>query len=233
MKRANIICGALGLLVITSCLFTLSPSTAYANGKVGIYGIRMVPDGEDATNYSRAGWGLGFHTVVPVPQVWNLFAATGGFEWINLLDETTEFRDRITGLRVEQRTNQNYIRLFLGGQVGGHGNGFIRPHAGMNLALVIYEISAENVIPDDNNPENDTHQKLYDNTKAVVGYDFTLGVDLNFSNSVVFEGGVRYLKSLALPQELGGKSVTVYPRYFQAYIGVGIDFSVFKKLDEK
>ena len=191
MKRANLICSVLGLIVITSCLFTLSPSTACANGKVGIYGIRMVPDGEDATKYSRAGWGGGLHVVAPIPQVWNLLAATGGFEWINLLNETTEFRDRITGLRVEQRTNQNYIRLFLGGQVGGHGNGFIRPHAGMNLALVIYDITTENVIPDDYDSENDTRQKLYEKTNAVVGYDFTPGVDLNVSRSVILDGGAR------------------------------------------
>jgi hypothetical protein len=34
-------------------------SEAVAGGKAGLHGIRMVPRGEDAKNFNRAGYGLG------------------------------------------------------------------------------------------------------------------------------------------------------------------------------
>ena len=40
-------------------VLSISFSDAYAGGKIGVYGIRMVPDGVDAEKYSRAGWGVG------------------------------------------------------------------------------------------------------------------------------------------------------------------------------
>ena len=108
----------------------------------------MIPQGEDAKNFSRAGFGFGIHLVVPVPQVVNILAGTAGFEYINLLSQTINLRDRYTGLLVEQQTNQNYLRLYIGGQIGGHGNGFLRPHAGMNVALIYYNINTDLVVPD-------------------------------------------------------------------------------------
>ncbi|RMI15584.1 MAG: hypothetical protein D6681_04055 [Calditrichaeota bacterium] len=203
---------------------------AVAGGKAGIYGIRMVPDGKDAERFSRPGWGGGFHAVMPFPQVGNIFALTTGFEIINLLDQTLEFQEEFTGLRVEQHTNQHYLRIFLGGQVGGHGNGFIRPHAGVNLAIVNYGISTELIIPDDFNPDNEIRQDLGSENHWVLGYDITLGVDLNFNNKVALDGGVRYLKSFSVPQQLGHEdAVRVHPQYFQIYLGIGVSFRVFNK----
>lgn len=214
----------LALLVIL-----LVYSEAFADGKLGIYGIHMVPRGDDAKNFSRPGYGGGIYLVAPLPQTFNFFAATVGFEGINLLSETIEFRDRLTQLRVEQQTNQNYFRLFLGGQAGGHGNGFIRPHAGINLALVIYGINTDVVIPDDHNRENEIRQDLESENHVVFGYDVTLGVDLNFWNKWNLDGGVRYLKSFSVPQQLGDGSEKIHPEYFQIYLGVGISFRTMRK----
>ena len=86
----------------------------FAGGKVGIYGVRMVPDGNDAETFSNSGWGIGLHVVAPVPQLWNVLAGVAGLEYVNLLQETTVFSDNITGLRVEQQTDQYYFRLFIG-----------------------------------------------------------------------------------------------------------------------
>ena len=217
----------MGLILVTPSAQLL------AGGKIGVYGIRMVPYGSQAEKVSRQGWGGGFHAVVPFKQVSNLFAFTGGFEIVNFLNETLVFQDPRTQLRIEQRTNQDFFRFYLGGQVGGHGNGFVRPHVGMNLALNLHTISTENVIPDDNDPEKDIHQKLQDDTKAVFGYDFTLGCDLNFSNTIVLDGGVRYIKSFAVPEQLEGRSEKIYPQYFQIYLGVGMAFEWMKKLSKK
>jgi opacity protein-like surface antigen len=207
-------------LVLLSIVF----SDAIAGGKVGIYGIRMVPSGKDAGDYSRPGWGGGLHVVVPVPRLRNGLAGVAGIDIVNLLSETIEFNDNLTGLRVEQQTEQNYVRLFIGSQVGGHGNGFIRPHAGINLALVNYRISTDVVVPDDEDRENEIRQNLREKSRWAFGYDITLGVDLNFSNKIALDGGVRYLRTFSLPQQLGENSVTIHPRYLQVYIGIGMSF---------
>jgi hypothetical protein len=217
--------GKFNLCVILILIIFLSStlSDAIAGGKAGVYGIYMVPRGEDAKNYSQPGLGFGFHIVVPVPQLANILAGTVGLEFINLLEKTIDYRDRTTGLRVEQNISQNYFRLFLGGQVGGHGNAFFRPHAGMNVALVYYNISTEIV---EAYSSNEGEIKLSGNTEGhvVAGYDITLGIDLNFSNKFAIDGGIRYVKSFSVPLQLGAGSVKIHPQYFQIYLGIGLGF---------
>ncbi len=213
-------------IAVLAALF--ASSSLYAGGKVGIYGLRQVPDGEDAENYSRAGWGGGIHVVAPLPQVHNIFAFVGGFEITNLVNKTIVFYDPYLGDDIEQQTDQNIFRLFLGGQIGGHGNGFIRPHIGINLSLSIYNIKTDNVVIDDDG-ENEIRKNLYDDTEASLGSDITLGCDLNFSNGIALDGGVRYLKSFSVPQQLGGQSEKIHPQYFQIYLGVGASFDMMAK----
>lgn len=218
----------LQLAIVALVMLVAGFSDAVAGGKVGIYGLWMEPDGEDAEKYSRGSLGGGLHVVVPVPQLSNVLAGVAGFEYVNLLSEDTEFRDGLTGLRVEQQTRQHYVRFYVGAQVGGHGHGFFRPHAGVNLALINYGISTDVVIPDDYDRENEIRQNLRSKNRVVGGYDVTLGVDLNFSNKIALDGGVRYLKSFSLPQELGEDAVTVHPQYFQIYLGVGVSFQMIR-----
>lgn len=219
--------------LVSFVMLFLFSSGIIAGGKVGIYGIHMVPRGDDAENYSRPGFGLGIHVVAPLPQLFNFVAGTGGFEGLNLLSETTEFFDDVTGLRVEQQTSQNYFRLYVGGQAGGHGNGFIRPHAGINLAFVFYRISTDVVIPDDSDRENEIRQNLKAENHTVFGSDITLGIDLNFRNKWNLDFGVRYLKSFSLPQQLGEDSEKIHPEYFQIYLGGGISFRTIRKAERK
>ena len=219
----------LSIVFVSIAILLMVRSDAVAGGKCGLYGIRMVPRGADAEDYSRPGWGGGVHAVVPVPQLSNMVAGVVGLEVINLMSETVEFADRVTGLRVEQQTNQNYWRVYLGSQVGGHGDGFFRPHAGLNVAMAFYDISTDVVVPDDYDRENEIRQKLRSEQNTVFGYDVTLGIDLNFSNTVAVDGGVRYVKSFSLPQQLGEGSEKIHPQYFQTYIGAGISFEKFKK----
>jgi len=201
------------VILILIVFISIGLSEAIAGGKVGIYGIYMVPRGED----------FGLHIVVPVPQLANILAGTAGFEFINLLNKTIELRDSNTGLLVEQKTNQGYFRLFIGAQVGGHGNAFFRPHAGMNIALVVYNISTDLVVADSWTGE-EIRQNVSDESHTVAGYDITLGIDLNFSNEFAIDGGIRYVKSFAVPQQLGEGSVKIHPQYFQIYLGIGIGF---------
>ena len=212
------------VILILIILISIIHSDAIAGGKAGVYGIYMVPRGEDAENYSRPGWGFGLHIVVPVPQLANILAGTAGLEFINLLDKTVQFRDRTTGLLIDQNTNQNYFRLYLGAQVGGHGNGFFRPHAGMNIAMVVYGISTDLIVTDSYTGE-EIVQNVGKESHVVAGYDITLGIDLNFSNKFAIDGGVRYLKSFSVPQQLGENSEKIHPQYFQIYLGVGLGFN--------
>jgi opacity protein-like surface antigen len=202
---------------------------SFAGGKISLYGIRMVPSGEDAEDYSRPGWGGGLRVVAPIPQLHNLFAANAGIEAVNLLSRTIVFQDQVTGLRTEQQTDQFFFRTYLGGQIGGHGNGFIRPHAGLNLALTVYNYNVDVVIPDDSDRENEIRQDLDQASEVVFGYDVTLGVDLNFSNTIVVDGGVRYIKSFAVPQQLADDAEKIHPQYFQIYLGVGVAFELLQK----
>ncbi len=194
---------------------------AFAGGKVSFYGIYMAPYGSDANTYSRPGLGGGFELVLPIEQTRNLFAGTAGIELVNMLSQRESFQDYATGLLVNQETDQNYFRLYLGLRVGGHGNGFLRPHVGVNVALVYYNIGTDLVVPDDYNPDNEVRQHLSDEGKAVLGYDVMMGLDLNFSNAVALDGGVKYLKSFSVPQQLGQGSVRVDPQYFQIYLEIG------------
>jgi opacity protein-like surface antigen len=196
-------------------------------GHIGIYGIHMTPSGLDAERYSRAGLGGGIMAVVPVPSTARLLAGVVGLEFVNLLSDKTEFRDLMTGLRVEQQTSQHYGRLYLGGRFGIHGHEFFRPYAGANIALNFYGISTDVVVPDDSDREKEIRQNLRSEDRAAFGYDGTLGVDFDLATKFNVGLGMRFVKTFNVPQQLGAGSVPVSPGYFQLFLGFGVNFGAF------
>src|SRR5262249_42450157 len=144
----------------------------------------------------------------------------GGIEWISLLSETHTFQDPQTGLTVEQQTEQEYLRIYLGPEIGPRGAGFFRPHVAAHIAYVNYGISTDVVIPNDANRENEIRQNLRSLHRSAVGYDLDAGTDLNFGMWFI-EGAARYAKSFNVPQQLGDGAVTVHPGYIQIYAGIG------------
>lgn len=211
---------AAGVLVI-SMILAATCGPAIAGGKLGIYGIYMEPRSGDSEKFSDPGWGFGMHAVAPLKQVHNLLAGVAGFEVVNLMSETHGFWDPYLGVPVDQTTSQNFYRLYVGPSIGPHGPGFFRPHAGTNVALVVYDISTHAEIDD---PDQPYSKDLSSRTEAAFGWDLNGGVDLNIANRFPVDIGVRYLKSFNVPQQLGTGAVTVYPQYFQFYIGVGMSF---------
>ena len=190
--------------------------------KFGAYGIYMVPSGEDAEKFSRPGWGAGGHAEYVVPRSERLLSLDGGFEVVNLMMQTIERYDPDTLLRVNQETSQDYARFYLGADVGPHGHGFFRPYVGGNLAVSFYRIQTDIVVPNDADPENEIRQSLEGDSEASFGYDLTLGADLNFDTFLV-EGGVRFIKSFNVPQQLGLRNaVPIHPGYFQIFLGAGV-----------
>jgi hypothetical protein len=222
-----------GMVPFIIAILALGNPQAFAQAKVGLYGIRMVPYGSDANSYSRAGWGGGVELVLPFEKSYNILAGTAGLEIVNLLSQEESFQDGTTGLTVNQETDQNYFRLFVGGQIGGHGSGFFRPHIGVNLAMVYYNIRTNLVVPDDYDPDREVRQNIRSEGNAVFGYDLTMGVDLNFSNVVSLDGGVKYIKSFSVPEQLGQGSVKVHPQYFQVYLELGLPLRLIDTQEEE
>lgn len=210
--------------VFLTALFALTAlcGAASADPRVTLHGIRMDPSDRAARDYSRAGWGGGAQISYPLSGSGGMLALTGGLELVNLLSGTKKFQDPTTGLRIEQQTSQNYGRLALGAEMGPHGNGFLRPYAGADVALVFYNITTDVVIPDDRNLENSINQKLRDESEAAFGWAATAGLNLNFGRWGL-DGGVRYLKQYGVPQQLGDGAVTVQPAYLQYRLGVSIE----------
>ena len=211
---------SVALAVLT--LLSLSVPAHAIEGKLALHLLRMVPSDHDARQFSDPGWGGGLQLTVPSPAFSNLMAGVVGAEFIDLLGETTTFYDVVTGLRVEQQTDQYYGRIYTGAEFGPHGRGTLRPHAGVNIALVLYGISTDVVIPDDYNREQEIRQKLRDEHRAAFGYDLNAGLDINPWNKVTPDVGARFLKSFNVPQQLGEGSVTIHPGYVQAYLGVAV-----------
>jgi hypothetical protein len=214
--------GILGALLI---VVSAAPA-ADAGGKLCAYGVYMKPQWSDAEDFSDPGWGGGMQAVAPLPQLHNLLAVVVGGEIVNLMTEERFFYDPYLQMDLQQSTSQNYYRVYLGPRIGPHGRGFFRPHAGTNLALVVYDISTDVVIPADY-PEPEIRRTVRSRTEAALGWDITAGIDLNFDNKLAVDGGVRYLKSFNVPQQLGPEAVTVYPQYFQIYLSIGISGTFF------
>ncbi|MDP8229412.1 MAG: hypothetical protein P9M15_08165, partial [Candidatus Electryoneaceae bacterium] len=218
--------GLIILLVVIALVGGLS--NAVVAGDIGAYGIYMVPRGVDAEDYSRSSFGFGMQYVAPMGKVNNFLYGVAGFEVINFLSETVKFTDPVTQLRVEQQTDQTYFRFYAGPRIQGDKISFIKPYVGLHIAFVLYGISTDVVIPDDSDRENEIRQNLSSQSESVFGADLTIGTKIEFGTAFLFDGGVRYLSSFSLPQQLGDGSVTVHPNYLQIYVGIGTSLSAFK-----
>ena len=189
--------------------------------RLGLYGSVMVPSDDQARQYSENSLGAGLDVSWPLTGTEGMISGIGGFEWTNLNYQVTEFRDPYTGLRVEQVTDQSYMRFFLGGEIGPHGNGFFQPYANLAVALVHYYSNTNVVIPNDADPENPLVQDVTEQYEFAFGWSGGGGVNLNFGRWGL-DGGVRFLKQYGVPQQLGTGSVTVHPAYIQTRIGLSI-----------
>jgi opacity protein-like surface antigen len=197
---------------------------AHAGGKIALSGIYMTPYGNDAKNYSRPGWGLAAGAGLTVGTDPVILSFNLGGEYIDLHNQTTYYQDPKTLLRVEQQTNQASVRVFVGPQVGGYGNGFLRPYAGAHVALLYYFIKTDVVVPNDYDREKEIRQNLREEGKLGFGFDLTVGIDVAVHRHWTVGSGMKYLKSFSVPQQLGEGSVRIYPQYFQVFVGVGVSF---------
>ena len=189
--------------------------------RVTIYATRIDPADRAARDYARPGYGGGVDISWPISGSQGMVSGIGGIEITSLLSKVKTFQDQLTGLRVEQHTDQVYGRLFVGGELGPHGNGFLQPYANASLALVFYNINTDVVIPDDSDRQNDINQHLSGENEAAFGWSAGTGANLNFGRWGI-DGGVRFLKQYGVPQQLGDGAVTIQPSYIQYRLGLSV-----------
>jgi opacity protein-like surface antigen len=182
------------------------------DGKLGIHIVRMDPNGYDATHYTEPGWGFGVQLTATTRSRTakildrGLLAGIAGIEYVNLQAQETLVYDPGGGSVSVDRNDQYLGRFYLGPEIGAHGHGLVRPHAGANLALVLYGISYGNGLGD--------HKTTY-------GYDFSAGLDMNPWNTVSLDLGGRYVKMFGIPAQLGFETAQpIEPAYVQAYLAV-------------
>lgn len=209
---------------IALLLIAFAAVPAQAGAKVGIYGVYLEPYGMDAEQYSEGAVGWGVQAVLPSSRPIHMFAMVLGFENVFLQAHTEDIREPRTGFLIQQRTRQRYTRFYLGAELGGHGRAFFRPHVGANIAAVNYGFSIDLIIPNDLSDEPLLQQNVWEEDHWVFGQDLNAGLDLRFSEWLSTDVGVRYLKSWAVPQDLGKDAVTVHPEYFQIYAGICTSF---------
>jgi len=207
----------------TVALFLLAfavPSLA-ATPRFTFYGSRMDPADTQARDFAKPGYGGGVDVSWPMQGTEGLLSVIGGIEASSLLSKVKTFQDQLTGLRVEQHTDQFYARFFVGGELGPHGNGVLQPYANAAIGLVVYGINVNVVVPDDSDRQNSINQKLSEQTETAFGWSAGTGVNLNFGKWGI-DGGVRFLQQYGVPQQLGDGAVTVQPSYVQYRLGVSL-----------
>jgi len=207
-------------LVLAVVLALAGPASA-ATPRLTIYGSRMDPSDSGARDFAKSGYGGGVDVSWPLHGTEGLLSVIGGLEVTSLLSKVKTFQDQRTGFRVEQHTDQVYGRLFVGGELGPHGNGALEPYANLAIGLVIYGINTDVVVPDDINRQNSINQHLSDQTEAAFGWSAGTGLNLNFGRWGL-DGGVRFLQQYGVPQQLGDGAVTIQPSYLQYRLGLSI-----------
>jgi hypothetical protein len=212
--------------------FIAAPARAdMSNSRIGLHVIRLEPEGSDAEDFSEAAWGGNVEAVIVPPGVWDAFAFQVGFEGAELDSKTIHFINRTTGLRTEQQTTQTFLRLFAGGRIGHQGHGTFRPYAGANIALNIFTINTDVVIPNDADPDNEIRQDLDENTETAFGFDVVLGTEFNFSDAWYIDIGGKYIKTFNVPQQLGEEAKKIHPQYIEIYAGAGVTLGFLSRQD--
>jgi hypothetical protein len=216
------------LLFLLILIFS-NATFAQDGGKFDVHGIYMMPYGRDARDYNRPGFGLGANIRLPIPSTSDAISGVAGIEYINLLSEDLDGEDYVGGVvfPYSQQTTQGFARFYLGPEFGAHNTkALFQPHAGFDVGVIVYWISTDIVIKD--HLGNEVRNNKSSNTHAVFGFDLNMGVDMQFWENVSIDAGVKYLKSFSVPQQLGEGALTIYPQYFQVYLGVGISFDALK-----
>ena len=218
--RARASYGARIVILLCAALFTAGETSAVPI-KAEIYVLGRFPSGPEAKDHSGEGAGLGGCIVFPSHRVAKLFAAVGGVDWVELESKTRGLDWTDYNAETRQITTQHYARIYVGGEIGGHGHGFLRPHAGVNFAVIGYWIYTRVQEWDYQTADWETFRPKRLRFRPSLGYDLSCGMEFNFRDKWMIDLGLRTLRSLFVPLQLGDDAVTIYPQYGEIYLGVG------------
>lgn len=216
-QRAAAAIGAL-LLLLVACA-----APARADGKVVLYGLSMVPGDLSAKADPRPGIGVGAEFVEPLPRYGGLFALAGGLELVNMRSTASTVFDEYSQSSTAVISSQDFVRAYLGGQMGSHGRGLVRPYVGLNLAVIVYDYASGAAPVDGADPPVDAPSDAASMRSYGIGWDANVGVDLNIRNVWSLDGGVRYLHSDGAPRVWTTDDFQFQSAYVQYRIGIGFN----------
>jgi opacity protein-like surface antigen len=117
------------------------------------------------------------------------------------------------------------VRAFVGGQLGSHGNGLIRPYMGLNLALLVYSYTTDSLPLSDAPADNSSPRDVWTTSETAFGWDANAGIDLDFHEHWMLDVGVRYVHSTGVPRAPAFSAVRFDPAYLQYRVGIGFGHS--------
>jgi len=203
------------VLFVLACV-CMAGVPAFAESRGTFYALMLDPNGSEARELNDPGWGFGAEVAIPLISTREIVALEAGFDMGNLDSGTSEATDPGGGLLTVFTTSQDYYRIFGGAEVGGRSEARVRPHAGLQLALVRQEIST--IFFD---PGSGLSGVVGSESSTRLGYGLSGGVGIRITEKTSIDGGMRYLKGfgIEIPTQ-DGSTTTVRPDYLQLYLGI-------------
>ena len=189
--------------------------------RVSLYAMRIDPGAPVRQGAFNSGYGGGTDVSWPIPRSQGLLALVGGGEVSSLYSGVRSVVDTASGERAEHHMDQLYGRLFVGGELGPHGDGTLEPYANLALSMIAYGYYDDVHVTSG----GDFSELLVSQHEVGVGWSAGAGVNLNFTR-FGFTGGVQYLRQFGTPRQLGNNSVVIQPAYMQYRIGLTVPFPV-------
>ena len=198
---------------------SVQPRTAVP--RVAVYAMRIDPGAPLRQGAWNSGYGGGADVSWPLPRTQGLLALFGGAEVSSLYSGVSTMVDTTSGERAEHHRDQLYGRLFVGGEVGPHGDGTLEPYANLALSTIVYGYFDDVQIT----AGGAASELLVSQHEVGVGWSAGAGVNLNFRRFGL-TGGVRYLRQFGAPIQLGNDAVVIKPAYMQYRFGITAPFPV-------
>ena len=189
--------------------------------RVSVYAMRMDAGAPLERGAWNSGYGGGADVSWPIPRSQGLLALIGGAEVSSLYSGVRTVADTSSGDRAEHHMDQLYGRLFVGGELGPHGDGTLEPYANVALSMIAYGYFDDVQLT----TGGGSSELLIAQHELGVGWSAGAGVNLNFRRFGV-TGGVRYLRHFGTPIQLGNGTVPIQLAYMQYRIGVTAPFPV-------
>jgi hypothetical protein len=208
---------ALALLLLGALAL---PAVAAAPS-VSMYAMRMDTGAPLQRGLLNSGYGGGAVVNWPLPRSQGLLALFGGAEGSSLHASVRTEVDSASGERAEHHTNQLYGRLFVGGELGPHGDGTLEPYANVALSMIGYGYFDDLQLT----AGHASRELLVSQHELGAGWSAGAGVNLNFRRFGI-AGGVSYLRQFGTPRQLGNGAVRIEPAYVQYRLGASVPFPV-------